>query len=306
MKMQNTSLKTLVLTTCIACASATVTVAETPREQVKFIENSDGEVRVNIAGRLRMLSQRIPAAACNLNAGVDPAGSRAVLDSAIAEFDTILFALQYGDASLGVMSSETNLRTLRMIEDLRASYTQMDTTIRADADPALSDATIQYVADHNTEVLDQAKQIVTEISGQYSNPAALLQSDAMAIDIAGRQRMLTQMISKNICQSQSGINVEESHAALAEAVNLFEVSLNALRSGMVDVGIQPPPTEEISRGLEIVLFDWSMIRGHIMTALDGGHLDHDSRQEVLSGLDKALADMNAVVSLYVDHAHSDL
>ena len=88
--------------------------------------------------------------------------------------------------------------------------------------------------------------MVSEISGQYANQAELLQSDALAIDVAGRQRMLSQRMSKNVCLVGSGINVDAAKAELAATAQVFATSLFALRDGMVQAGINPPPNETCS------------------------------------------------------------
>jgi hypothetical protein len=43
------------------------------------------------------------------------------------------------------------------------------------------------------------KLLVSDLLAQYSNPNAMLQAIAMLVDISGRQRMLTQRMSKNFC-----------------------------------------------------------------------------------------------------------
>lgn len=302
--MLNFCFKSIIFAAALATVTGTVAIAETTGStaKVNFVQNADGEVRVNIAGKLRMLSQRIPAAACNLHAGISPVESRAALDAAVKEFDSILYALEFGDTEIGVLSSETSLRTQRMISDLGDIFTPLKSAIDADADPALSEATVRLLADRNMDVLDSAIQLVSRVSGQYLNPAALLQSDAMAIDIAGRQRMLTQKMSKEVCQVMSGLDAPASVEALAGTMSMFEASLGALREGMDQAGIQPPPNEDIVRGLEIVQFDWGMVRGNVAYVIEGGMLDNDSRSEVFLGLNKTLVDMNTVVGMYSEAA----
>jgi len=218
--------------------------------QANFVENVGGGERVNFSGKLRMLSQRIPAAACNLNAGIATEQSAALLEGAVAEFHTILAALEFGDESLGVIGAE------------------------------------------------DTKLLVTEISGKYSNPVALMQSDAMAIDIAGRQRMLTQKISKELCFAQSGFNATPSLEALSGTVNTFVVSLDALRNGMEQVGVKPAPNAEIEAGLDTVKADWEQISAYVETVAQGGTVDDATRAEIFLGLNKTMADMNKVVGMY--------
>lgn len=306
--MRNTLSPASVPAICaIAALAFPLQAAAENTQQVNFVENVDGEVRVNISGKLRMLSQRIPAAACNAHAGISLEDSAAVLEAAEAEFIGILHALEHGDETYGVLSAEDRARTLRVIAKLQSAFDPLENAIASSSSrQALSDDTIQLLADQNMEVLKWAKLLVSEISGQYSNPVALLQSDAMAIDIAGRQRMLTQKMSKEVCLIMSGVNADASLEALAGTMNMFEVSLAALQNGMVDVGIQPPPNQDIIDGLAAVQDDWMAVRPHVQTVIDGGQIDNTARAELFAGLNKTLKDMNTVVGMYAEAAKLDL
>ena len=67
--------------------------------------------RVNFSGKLRMLSQRVAAAACNYGAGVDADGSLAVLLGSQKEFVQIINGLEFGDAELNMNGEETRRKT---------------------------------------------------------------------------------------------------------------------------------------------------------------------------------------------------
>lgn len=266
--------------------------------QANFVENVGGGERVNFSGKLRMLSQRIPAAACNLNAGIATEQSAALLEGAVAEFHTILAALEFGDESLGVIGAEDSRRLQRVIEEVH-KYLEPVTAAAKDVQSGNnSEIAVQALADQNMELLNIAKLLVTEISGKYSNPVALMQSDAMAIDIAGRQRMLTQKISKELCFAQSGFNATPSLEALSGTVNTFVVSLDALRNGMEQVGVKPAPNAEIEAGLDTVKADWEQISAYVETVAQGGTVDDATRAEIFLGLNKTMADMNKVVGMY--------
>ena len=77
------------------------------------MKEENAEERINYSGKLRMLSQRIPSAACHLSRGIDVEGARALLRAAPAEFEQILTALEFGgDTELNIKHPETRRKSI--------------------------------------------------------------------------------------------------------------------------------------------------------------------------------------------------
>lgn len=308
------SKKTAIQAAAVALAAtfpATVTLANeaTPLEPIlasSIVEDDGGSERINFSGKLRMLSQRIPAAACNLAAGIAPDASHALLKGATKEFQDIVNALEFGNDDMGVYGAEERRKTLAAIEELKGKWQPVEAAASAMIDGDTSDALLATLMDENMALLGAAKLLVSEISGQYSDPAALLQSDALRVDIAGRQRMLTQKISKEICQIKSGINVAEATKAVSGTINMFSTSLNALQFGMPEAGITAAPETNIIEGLEQVASDWSTVSTHMTAFQAGEEWDADTRAVVFNTLNTTMAKMNKVVGMYVEASKLDI
>lgn len=266
----------------------------------QFLEDVGGAERIDYAGKLRMLSQRIPAAACNLNAGIAADASGPMLAASVAEFEKITNALEFGDADLNIIGVEERRKTLAAIADLHDKWAVIFDTVNEISATGPTDAAVQVLADANIPLLESAALLVSEVSGQYADPTAVLQADALRIDIAGRQRMLTQKISKEVCLISSGINAEASKEVLGGTINMFEVSLNALHHGMPEAGIGPAPNEEIAAQLMTVETDWNAIKPHLDTVMAGGSLDDATRGELFAGLNKTMVDMNIAVGMFTE------
>jgi len=267
---------------------------------VQFLEEIGGAERINYAGKLRMLSQRIAAAACIVHADINPGESEALLHGSIEEFDKILAALEFGDEGLGIIGVEERRKTLAAIHALKERWSAVEEIVREVENHSATEAHVQFIADENMAVLGDAKLLVSEVSGQYADPTALLQSDALRIDIAGRQRMLTQKISKEVCFIGSDINAAASMEVLGGTINMFEVSLNALQHGMPEAGIGPAPNDEIAAQLTQVSADWSAIKPHLDMVMAGGVLDDATRVEVFKGLNKTMGNMNVAVGMFAE------
>ena len=124
----------------------------------------------------------------------------------------------------------------------------------------------------------------------------------MLIDISGRQRMLTQKISKETCIIGGRHQTDGTIADLQGTVQIFEASLEALRFGMPSVGILPPPNAEISAGLNTVVTDWNTVKPMISAMLASEDLETAAHAQKYQQLNVTMSDMNAVVGLYADVA----
>lgn len=272
---------------------------------VAYVEDVSPTQRINLSGKLRMLSQRIPAAACHYVAGIDPEGARALLASAEKEFHNILEGLEFGSAELGINGAEERRKTLAQLHELQKFWdpyeAAVDEVLAGNTDAAHTKSLIT----DSMAVLGSAKLLVSEISTQYSNPAEMTQSSAMVIDIAGRQRMLTQKMSKEACAAWSGMS-ETAAADLAGTMQMFDASLYALINGMPGAGIKKPTTAQIAEGLQVVYKDWTAVKDALTSISQGAKPAPEEAARIFQGLNKTMADMNKVVGMYAKAEKQEL
>lgn len=278
-------------------AHAGDTQVKSKSEYAKEIGASE---RVNYSGKLRMLSQRVVATSCNYAAGVDPEASGAAMRAAQDEFNMIVDALEFGNPDLGIHGEEKRRKTQARIGQLREEWAPVSAGLDAIAGGMATSEQVVSVAETSAPLLEMAKLLVTDLSAQYSDPNAMLQSDAILVDISGRQRMLTQRMSKNFCLLASGVGGEKARAELEATAGLFETSLVALRGGMLNAGINPPPNKQIADGLSVVMKDWDELKPAVEAALAGAEFDDEARAAVFHGMNRMTADMNKVVGMYSD------
>ena len=110
--------------------------------------------------------------------------------------------------------------------------------------------------------------------------------------------MLTQKAVKDACLMNTSINPSEHADRIAETVELFDLSLKALRDGYEDVGVIPAPSRDIDRKLSNVADLWELVKVLLDRGADG---------EVLSDRDLARLErltepisqaMNEAVGMY--------
>lgn len=100
--------------------------------------------------------------------------------------------------------------------------------------------------------------IAALIVGMMTPIPSLAMEDAEAVNVSGRQRMLTQRMMKNYLLIGAGIQADKAQRQLDEAVGLFEEQLLQLRDYS--------PTDAISRQLDTVESLWLAHRLRIISA----------------------------------------
>ena len=301
------TLLTLATASAIAMSgfAAPVAAQDAKIVQTAVIGGDSAQERIDLSSKLRMLSQRIPSAACHLAKDLERDASQELLKDATIEFEVILSALEFGDADLNVMAAENRRRTLARIHALRKNWEPFNATAQAMIASDASDESLQILLADNMALLESANDLVSVVVNQYSNPNKLVQADAFLIDISGRQRMLTQKMSKEACILAGNEPSADIVAELQGTMEMFEVSLGALRHGMPEVGIRKPPTTEISAGLEDVMEEWAEVKPMLASILAGAEADADTQKRKFHALNSMMAKMNKVVGMYAQASKND-
>ena len=298
--------KALTIAASLVFAAAPASADEVIQAAASSSANQDDAgQRINLSGKLRMLSQRASAAACYAQQGVASDASAAMLAEAAGEFEQILAALEVGDETLGIYAAEERRKTIVGLGLLGERWEPMAAGIEKVSNAAATTEDIAAMAEQSEAVLEMAQQMVTEITGQYSNPAEIVQANAMLIGVAGRQRMLAQRMSKYVCLIAAGINVDVATEELRGAGEAFDASLTALRFGMASAGINPPPNDEIADGLNAVNGIWTDVQPIVNAALSGQTPNADQLAQMFDQSNRLTGKMNETVGLYAAAARQD-
>lgn len=266
------------------------------------LEDVGGSLRIAAAGKLRMLSQRLSVSACNHVAGVAPERSLEIFKASKAEFRQILTALVAGDESMGIIGAEGQRKTLAQITKVEALWQPFEAALDGIIAGADVETNVAYIAANNDALLAEANVLTSEVSGEYANPAEMTQASAMLVDISARQRMLTQKIAKLVCAVATGNASLGNPEDLSKAMEMYEVSLNALRNGLPEAGINPPPTPEIKVLLDASSENWAVIKTEISKVSGAGSVDIETQARIFDLLDKKLAEMIQISALYAKEA----
>jgi hypothetical protein len=295
-----TTLTVAIFTTSLALHADDV--ADAALIDAQYEIESDGADRIRVAGQLRTLTQQVAAASCALSTDIDTHEAHDVLAHATEQFDRYIVALRDGDDTLHILHPETRRHTLEDIAHVSSEWA----TIHGAVDSILTDGhdidNAHLIDDHNLELLELTTVLASDITGQYSHPYEITAADAMMIEIAGRQRMLTQKMAKDACEIWAGYHADTAREDLVQTVDVFENSLNALRYGLPAAGLQEAPNDKIREDLDQLLVRWETIKINEQTLIDGGTLTDDQKAEVFHDLEVELAELDHLLDDYKDYA----
>lgn len=257
------------------------------------------KVRVNMSNSLVMLSQQISAAACNAKVGMDATAAREELKAARSDFRLILDGLANGAPALGIPTEETSPRVLRSLASVEEIWAEVDQALETASQSQDGDAMTQVIRLSQEPLLDVTSILASDVLNGYSSPFEMTQRDALSLNFAGRQRMLGYQMSRSICGILGGLEDFGTPETLDEYASLFDISLMALKDGMPEAGVQPPPSDLVESMLTEASTQWSSVKPIVETAVDAGKASEDAASALNNFVSDTKLLMDNTVTLYM-------
>ena len=293
-------MSSLLKTFVISVAAFSAVVMTTAPTFAKDVTAEEAKQRVNLAGRQRMLSQRIAMSACFATMGVDARENYERLDDAFKEFSLVHDGLRNGNEDLG-LHQEGYRSVIDVLDGVDLVWTDYQEMVDGFMKIKLMTPDIMNRFDSKSlAVLNDMNIAVTTIASSYSaDLEELPQILALTIDFAGRQRMLSQKIAKEFCLVSAGINADENRDLLIQSHEQFNMTLSALVDGIPHL-ITPAPTQEIKANLDAVEEAWVQPNLIIAKAIAGDDITRMDQQFISDNMEIILMRMNDTVTLYED------
>ncbi|MCP3671031.1 MAG: hypothetical protein GY814_11485 [Gammaproteobacteria bacterium] len=234
---------------------------------VSHAETDPLSAAINKAGKQRMLSQRIAKSYFFLGDNVRPDKAREQLKASLAMFEQ-----HHNELKSEVENKEIH-ELFAFIDIALAEYTEL--------------VSKPYDKNNGNKVLDLSEtllEVCQSVVAKLEQASKL--KKAKLVNIAGRQRMLSQRIAKYYIAYQAGFHDQNSVEQLQKAVTEFESALKVL----VDSNQN---TAKIASSLGKVESLWKVVRKFFLDQKKGG-----LPVTVFATTDSIMNEMNRITNMY--------
>ncbi|MCP4491183.1 MAG: hypothetical protein GY820_28290 [Gammaproteobacteria bacterium] len=267
--------------------------------------SSEYGVVLNLSGKQRMLTQKMSKEMMLIALNADVEGNLTNLEKTSSLFDKTLKGLRNGSVELRLPRTDSGriLRQLDKIDEIWASFYPVAKEVLKSR--AVTKEQVAIVAKNNLPLLKQMNKAV----GLYEKDAkkgGLKAAPGLAatINLSGKQRMLTQKMSKEYLLIAYGHDIDNNKLNLLETYSLFERTLKGLLDGDETLGLPGTRPEHIRSQLAVVNGLWKEFKPIVEAGADykTTSLEKDKIEKLAKANLPMLKEMNKAVGMYEKEA----
>ena len=263
-------------------------------------EQEMGKV-INLSGKQRMLTQKMSKEMFLIAKGVGVDKNKENLGKTAILFGKTLKGLIQGDEDLKLAGAE-NPKIVKQLEKVTGLWSEFKKNVDSVLSGDTSKAVLEKIAKENIPLLKNMNRAVKmfeddakKLGGKSLDPGL-----ATTLNLSGKQRMLTQKMTKELLLVALGIDSDKSKRDLKKTTSLFERTLKGLLDGDKDLDLPGTKDSSIRDQLGVVEKLWKEYKPVL-----GKTIASESNEVSLDDLKKAaklnlplLKNMNAAVKMY--------
>ncbi|MBI5186529.1 MAG: type IV pili methyl-accepting chemotaxis transducer N-terminal domain-containing protein [Nitrospinae bacterium] len=245
-------------------------------------------VVINLAGKQRMLSQKMTKEAFAMSQGIEKEDA---LKGTMELFERTLVGLLNGDSGLGLPPTR-NIQVVAQLNKITPLWKDFKKNLDAIKGSANERSqALAFISGHDAELMGKMNESV-EMMEKAGLPSQV-------INLAGRQRMLIQKLSKEsslLCQG----NVSEE--TLLKTSDLFGKTLDGLIQGDKDLGLAALDDKNILAKLKETEKLWKQFLENIRLVVKGSGEINQALSYVQANNLALLTDSNLTVGMFEDES----
>jgi hypothetical protein len=214
---------------------------------------------INLAGKQRMLTQRMSKVVLLISLGIDTKKYSKKLDTFSKLYDQTLKGFKKGDDTLELTATENKdvLKQIDAVEKLwKPFYENIQKVV---ADGAKAKDAIAFIVKNNEEMLSSSNDLVTAFEKSNADLDYLSKFRLRVVNLAGRQRMLVQKMTKEklLVHEVKDASYKDK---LKKSIELFDSSLTTLINGNKENNISKPTDGDLKAQYDKVSKLWSKLK----------------------------------------------
>ena len=215
-----------------------------------LMETSDGiKTKINLSGKQRMLTQRMTKLALLISLNINKDKNKKSL---------MTFANLYNDTLEGFKGKDDKAINAQIVV-IEKAWKPFFKNVKTVVDGKDKDGkALDYLIGNNEALLKESNILVTKYEEGNKSQNYMEKAMVSIINLAGRQRMLTQKMTKEKLLCVKGKS--ENSAKLEKTVKLFDDSLTSLMKGNTKKKISKPSNKKIKDQLDKVASIWKELK----------------------------------------------
>ena len=240
--------------------------------------------KIKLADRQRLLTEQMGRSVCLVMGGIDPGAESDKARGSADLFHTTMVALRTGDENMAILP-EADPGVLAALEEVGAMFaTYRAATLQVGAGD-LHSVPVEQVMTLSDPLLALSNALVDRVRAAHGGRGDRQLADT--VDLARRQTMLSQKLTKEICFVALNIDRDHMLARLSETLQAFESAQATLERGNAAQGIRKP-TPALTKKLAAVRALWTPLAEIAEAVAGGATLTQEDLREMIDLSNKLL------------------